>query len=246
VGFPENHVEAVLARASQRQADAAELLAALAEAELLVPVAGPAPARAADARARLPTVEDGGLRYVPVFTSATQLQRYGHAGGHLRLHGRDLAAALDPATGLAVNLRGDLGLPLTPAQVRAMAGPAGRDAGVDGLAATLPAGRAVRLGEPAEEPSQLLDCLAAMLAGHAEVRAAYRALLQPSPSQAPRLLVGLELDDPDAGQPLLEAAGRAARQLADRDVDLVAFGADGDGGVGTWMQLHTRPFHRRG
>jgi hypothetical protein len=239
VTFPGNHVESVLQRASRRQADGGELLAALADAELLVPVDGPPPEQPPD-RMRLPAFEDQGRRYVPVFTSPAQLALYGHGGGHLRLRGRELAAMLDAATGLAVNPRGDLGLPLSPDQVRAMTGAAASPS-----ARPLGAGQAVRLGEPAEEPTRLLEAIAAGLATSPEVRAAYRALLQAAADEAPRLVVGLELDDPAAGQRLLEVVGRAARELGDREVDLVAFGEDGDGGVGTWMQLHTRPFYRR-
>jgi hypothetical protein len=152
VGFPENHVESVLLRASRQEADAAELLAALAGAELLVPVAGPPPAED-PTRLRLPAFEDRGRRYVPVFTSPAQLALSGHGGGHLRLRGRELAAMVDPATGLAVNVGGDLGLPITPEQVRAMGAPP-----------TLAAGQVVQLGEPAEEPARLLEAVAAGLA----------------------------------------------------------------------------------
>jgi SseB protein N-terminal domain/SseB protein C-terminal domain len=230
VGFPENDVESVLLRASRQQANGAELLAALAAAELLVPVAGSAED---PTRMRLPAFEDQGRRYVPVFTSPAQLELYGHGGGYLRLRGRELAAMVDQQTGLAVNVGGDVGLPIAPEQVRAMAAPA-----------SLLAGQVVQLGEPAEEPTRLLEAVAAGLATSTGVRAAYRALMQAG-DQPPRLVVGVEVDDPAAGQRLLEAVGRAASELGDREVDLIAFGEDGDGAVGSWMQLHTRPFYRR-
>jgi SseB protein C-terminal domain/SseB protein N-terminal domain len=232
VGFPENDIESVLLRASRQQADGAELLAALAAAELLVPVAGPAPAED-PTRMRLPAFEDQGRRYVPVFTSPAQLELSGHGGGYLRLRGRELAAMVDQQTGLAVNVGGDVGLPISPEQVRAMTAPA-----------SLAAGQVVQLGEPAEEPTRLLEAVAAGLATSTGVRAAYRALMQAG-DQPPRLVVGVEVDDPAAGQRLLEAVGRAAAELGDREVDLIAFGEDGDGAVGSWMQLHTRPFYRR-
>jgi hypothetical protein len=92
---------------------------------------------------------------------------------------------------------------------------------------------------------RLLKGLATVLGASAAVRAAYRALLQAG-GDPPRLVVGLELDDPAAERRLLEVAGRTARELDDREVDFVAFGEGGDGGVGSWMQLHTRPFYRRG
>ena len=232
MGFPENDVESVLLRASRQQADGAELLAALAAAELLVPVAGPASAED-PTRMRLPAFEDRGRRYVPVFTSPAQLELSGHGGGYLRLRGQELATMVDQATGLAVNVGGDVGLPISPEQVRAMTAPA-----------SLQAGQVVQLGEPAEEPTRLLEAVAAGLATSAGVRAAYRALMQAG-DQPPRLVVGVEVDDPAAGQRLLEAVGRAAAELGDREVDLIAFGEDGDGSVGSWMQLHTRPFYRR-
>src|SRR5919197_6164728 len=93
---PENELEDALVTALQDEGPDA-FLAALAEAEVYLPAPGPAPeaeklvtAEAGD-EIPLPLLEQGGERFVPVFSSPRQLLRYVPEGTpYLRLQGRAL------------------------------------------------------------------------------------------------------------------------------------------------------------
>jgi hypothetical protein len=109
----------------------------------------------------------------------------------------------------------------------------------------VPAGSRVYLGDPGQEPQQLLDAIALEFAGVPAVREARRvwAVIDDG---APGLVVGIDLD-PDA--PGARRAGFAAvagaqvTALAGFSVN-VAFVQD-QGELVAWMATNAAPFYRR-
>lgn len=237
---PENELEDALVTALQDERPDA-FLAALAEADVYVPAPGPAPdgeqlvtARAGD-EIPLPLLEQGGERFVPVFSSPRQLLRYVPAGTpYLRLQGRALASIWPDDCRLALNPRGELGLVLSPEQVAAV-----KDAPELGTSGYL-------IGEPKEEPRQLLEAMRAFAAARQQVRAAYRGLLVRRAGAQPEPVIGLELD-PGADAPLIvDAAAEAARAAGVERLALVPLQLGVDAGrVGRFLLEQTEPFYVR-
>jgi hypothetical protein len=102
----------------------------------------------------------------------------------------------------------------------------------------------VLLGQPAEYPERMVAALAAVLAKHPSVRAAYLCLMQ-DPSQAePSLVVGFEGDgglDEAMRQAGSVAADTAPRGIA---VDFVEV-LPGDAGISAYFRQSVRPFYER-
>jgi hypothetical protein len=135
---------------------------------------------------------------------------------------------------VAVNPGGTVGLPIWAEGVQAQLA----------RTHTVAMGTTVRLGEPAIEPTSLLEAIAAATAGIPEVRALSRCWAQLG-DQAPGLVLGVDLDPdgPDARAAVLRAIdGARATQHPDFTVD-IAFWSDG-GAFVDWMQQNVKPFHR--
>ena len=133
--------------------------------------------------------------------------------------------------GVALN-QGGCGFPLTPVGVRALA---------EGEMA-IPAGTRVRLGEPAEEPVELLERLARALATTPATEAR-RAWAQTG-DDVPGLVVGVATPDGELA-PAVTAAVEQAVQGSGAwfAVDLVPL--TGDDVYSAWMLEHATPFYRR-
>jgi hypothetical protein len=239
---PENALEEALLRAYQAD-DLQALLPALTIADVYLP-ADDAPetdrevlAEAGD-QIPLPVIDgpDGG-RYVPVFSSLAQLAHVRPAGGgYRRLRGRSLAAIVPPDLGVALNPGGALGLPLSPDQVAQLANAPAVDGGETQFL----------LGEPREEPSELLDTMRRFAEERQDVRAAYRALLVRAPGAEPEHVIGLELAAGVDPQPVIDAAADAARAAGVDLLGLLPLQAGVDAGqVGRFMLTQTQPFWRR-
>jgi hypothetical protein len=237
---PENELEDALVTALQEEQPDA-FLAALAEAEVYLPAPGPAPdgerlvtAQVGD-EIPLPLLEQGGERFIPVFSSPKQLLRYVPEGTpYLRLSGRALALIWPADCSLALNPRGELGLVLSPEQVAAV-----KDAPERG-------GSGFLIGEPKEEPRALLEAMRAFAAARPQVRAAYRGLLVRRTGAQPEPVIGLELDPRADAALIIDAAAEAARGAGVERLALVPLQPGVDAGrVGRFLLEQTEPFYAR-
>lgn len=185
---PENELEEAMLAASRGQRDQASFLAALGGAELLLPKAQgvdtgslPGPSETLE----LPLFERDGRHYVPAFTSLRQLRlALPGGGGYYALPARALAESWAPEHWLAINPGGELGLPLSPREVAALSSRPGVEPVPLGL------GTKVVLGDPAQEPTLLLQALSELARRHPQVEAAYRYLGSPRLAARPRELGG--------------------------------------------------------
>lgn len=102
----------------------------------------------------------------------------------------------------------------------------------------------VRLGQPEEQPAQMIDSLTTLFSKYPQVRRAYLAQIQEG-EEEPNLLIGLEMDDADAEDVIQAAGGVASDTLPEgRAVDLCVVKA-GEQGVSHYLLHHTTPFYER-
>jgi SseB protein C-terminal domain/SseB protein N-terminal domain len=235
---PENDLEHALVAALR--GDREQLLGALSESELYLPAADAPPgerrvvAKAGD-KVPLPFLELDGVRYVPAFTSLPRLAEFSPEGGpYLRIAGRVLASIFPPGCNLALNPGGAVGLALGPGEVARIE-----------RADPLPETR-VTVGEPREEPTELLESMRAFGRRTPQLRAMYRALLRRRPDRRPEIVIGLDVENGESGLPdLLAAAGRAAREAGFEAVAFIPVGGGAGGDVERFMLERTRPFWSR-
>jgi hypothetical protein len=239
--LPSNELEeSLLAAFRARDRDA--LLGALAGGELFLP-APEAPAggerlvlAGEGAELPLPFVEHDGTRYLAAFSSAEQVLRFAPAGSaYVRLRGASLAAVAPPKTPLVLNPGGEIGVTLTADEVSKL------------RSATAVRSRGFAIGEPKEEPVELLDALSRFADESGGVVAAYRALLVHHPDATEEFAVGFELRDGVDAPALLAGAAECARAVGFENVGFVVLG-DGRpaGRVDAFLVEHTRPFYTRG
>jgi len=244
VSFPANDVEQALLQASTDPQRTGRLMAALRQGSLWVPLTDdPAP----DRQATLYTLDVEGVPHTVVFTSQEQLDRWQAGAPHVVAPTESFVASLPETVGLAVNPGGELGLPLSPDQTVDLR-PSRR---------VVPAGTRIRVGEPAQEPDEVLAQVAYALGEVPEVRAARRAWVQLG-DEPPSLAVGLELapglepssaDDGAARTESLLGTVRVAmddvlsRSRPGFAIDLVVL-ADVDHPIVAWMLQHAEPFFR--
>ncbi len=233
---PGNRVEELLLASSLGEQPHAAFVAALRDAPLLVikPTGDQRPAPGDQAGLTLPVVEREGRSYVPAFTSVGQLQvAFPGGSGYFELPARALAESLPPGHWLAINLDGDLGLPLDPREILAS------DAG-NAQAVALPAGAQVALGEPAQEPTALLSQLTELARRHHEVSAAYRCLMVVrGPDERPQLVIGFLVEAGASADELLSAAAC----LTGEDVLMSVLDPDGTSAIDRYMLDETQPFY---
>lgn len=236
MAFPANHVERCLVAAMQDASRTAELIAALAEAEIWVPL--PEGGGPHDAELTLPTTEIGGTPYVPVYSSEEQFRRVAGPMAFTVAPVREFARGLPPHVGLAVNPGGELGIPIPPQGVLELARVPGAGA----------MGARVTLAEPtpAEEPYVLLAAAAEEFAATPVVLTARRALGVVE-SDTPSLFVGIELDrwqEEDRRQAIAALERAVGRAGSPWPVNLVLIDLAQDP-VGDWMLESVTPFYER-
>jgi hypothetical protein len=102
----------------------------------------------------------------------------------------------------------------------------------------------VLLGQPSAYPTQMVTSLKALLAKHANVRAAHLCLMQEPSSQSPSLVVGFE-GDGDISRAMADA-GAVAADTAPRGtpVDFIEI-VPGESGLSKYFLSAGTPFYRR-
>ncbi|AJT64271.3 hypothetical protein T261_2597 [Streptomyces lydicus] len=253
LSWPANELEEVLAAAVGHPGAGGRIVEVLGRSRVWVPLpngGGPESAGPGGRGLDLPTVDIGGVAYVPVFSSEQEFMKA--VGPHMSFTvapAREFARGLPPTMGIAVNPDGTAGVPLPPPAVaelcRAQRGEA--DAG-------LPGGGRVRLFEPdwQEEPVDFLAAAGLEFSGAGIVLTARRALASVE-GDTPALFVGVQVDaapsalqDGSARDVVLNALGRALGAVpVPWPVQLVMLDiAQGDP-VADWMVERVRPFYSR-
>ncbi|OJF15391.1 enhanced serine sensitivity protein SseB C-terminal domain-containing protein [Couchioplanes caeruleus] len=236
MAFPANPLESVLAGVRTGAATAEQLLHALRDNDLWVPLPAGADPNG-DAALPVMPLEDG--PYVAAYTSQEQFTHAAGEQAHMVLTGRELAALMPPELGLAVNPGAEIGLPIRASGVGILRGETRR----------VTAGSRMRLGLPPEEPADLLTALADAFASLPAVLEARLALAQVG-EQPPALLIGVRLKTdppPDAGARQVTAAVQAAtaRVPSPYPVDTVVL-RDGSDPLTAWLMANTEPFYATG
>jgi hypothetical protein len=207
---PANPLEQVLLEATE-SGEHGRFLASLATEPVFLPAPGGDGedrelASDAEEVVELPVFEHDGGRFVAAFTSVQQLDASASgAPAYRRATGEELAAIWPEGHGLAVNPGGELGVAIAEEDVRALA-----------MAAAL-GGADLTVGAPTPEPEPLWVALRSWAEQEPAVVAAHRALvLVHEPGQEPALVVGLDLELEEGGDPgpLLRAGAEALGGVA--------------------------------
>jgi hypothetical protein len=241
-------VERALAAAARDAARLGDLLDAVSQARLWVPLPGDGRRVTDGSAVHLPTVRYLGEVFVPAYTSAARLLRASHdpAPGeraavlpHVIVATADLARRLPPGFGIALNPGTELSVPVYPA-------------GVAHLAAehAVVAGRRIRVGPLPVTPGGLLGAIAAGLGGVRPAREAAAAWLAVERA-GEGMVIAVTLDDPaaaparEAAQDAIQAGVLEVAGDAPWPVD-VTFPGEGEPDViDRWIASFATPFYRR-
>jgi hypothetical protein len=246
-GTEQKKVEAALAAAIADAGRIGELLAALRLARLWLPLPADGAKAIRGTAVTLPIVSYLGSDFVPAYSSADLLERFGGSGGdfeppapvpHVVVRAADLARLLPPSIGIALNAGATESVPVYPQ-------------GVSYLAAEGDAGDLDRIsvGPLPVRPDSLLAGIAAGLMAIAEVRDASAAWLSVQ-FAGEGLLISATLDDPaDARVQDLVAGAveRAAWEAASQDAGFpidITFAGQGDD-LDESVSAVASPFYRR-
>lgn len=233
---PDNELERELLKAAEAHGIPRSLRQALRRAAVLVPIPVLPPGDASEVTLRegqpleLPVWESGGDRYIPAYTSEAAL-RWGipEGSGYLRVPVTVLAEALRGGPSLGLNLGGPLAFRLPAALLREPDAAPGTQFAV---------------GEPAEEPTSLLEEVAVFSEDRGDVVAAWRALVKLE-GEAPQPLIGVELApgvDPNGVIP----AALARVEAAGLDpVVMVSVDREAPDAFADYLLSSTRPFWTR-
>lgn len=249
LAWPANELEEVLAASVGHPSAGARIVEVLGRSRVWVPLpngGGPESAGPGGGGLDLPTVEIGGLAYVPVFSSEQEFMRV--IGPHMSFTvapAREFARGLPPKLGIAVNPEGTVGVPLPVPAVAELCREGQRDQGV-------PGGGRVRLFEPdwQDEPVDFLAAAGLEFSGAGFVLTARRALASVE-GDTPALFVGVQIDatlaspfEDTTREAVLAALGRALGAVPVAwPVQLVMLDiAQGDP-VADWMLERVRPFY---
>jgi hypothetical protein len=234
---PQNELEEELLRAPEGSAQREGLRKALASAEVLVPdpesdgELGTRVIRGGEALT-VPAWELEGERFIPAFSSEARLVDAIPAGSnYLRMPLAALTELIDDGTEVKLNPGGpfEVKLPSAKPEVRRY----------------LPPGGQFAIGEPATEPTALLDAVAGFAAQRPEIVTAWRALVKLDEAP-PHPLIGLELTpgaDADSVLPTMIARleGEGHSRFTAVAVDPQVPDAFSD-----YLLNKTRPFWSRG
>lgn len=224
--FPSNDLEIVLQAASRGETGVDSFVEALFASMGYFPVA-----LAPDGGATLAVMTVGDQPYVSMFTSSEQASVAGVTSTIAEAPVREFMANVPAHLGIAVNPGGELGLPIAASTVQLRLG----------RGSMVPAGTRIRIGEPAEEPVQLLERIGAAFLALPAVRTARRCWAQVG-AEAPGLVLGVDVDpdNPDVRESVIRAVGVANSEPG--VIVNVVFANDG-GEFVSWMRDHAEPFY---
>jgi len=242
-------IEQALAAAAKDADRVSELLDELSRARLWLPLPDVRPVTDGSAVV-LPTVVYLGAEFVPAFTSARRLGRWGesarrhadarNAPPHIVVPAAALARRLPAGVGIALNPGAEASVPIYPE-------------GVAYLAATevTASGAHIRVGHPPAEPVALLREVRSGLHELPAVRQASRAWLS-VPGEGEGLVISVSLDDPaseaahEAVLGAVEGAAAAVAGQARFPVHVTFPGEAEPDQVDAWVAEHAPPFYIRG
>lgn len=254
LAWPANELEEVLAASVGHPGAGGRIVEVLGRSRVWVPLpngGGPQGAGLGTAGLDLPTVEIGGLAYVPVYSSEQEFLRV--VGSHMSFTvapAREFARGLPPKIGIVVNPDGTVGVPVPPPAVAELCRSGRQEPDTGGL----PSGGRVRLFEPdwQDEPVDFLAAAGLEFSGVGIVLTARRVLASVE-GDTPALFVGVQvatvpeaLHDGSARDAVLAGLGRALGAVpVPWPVQLVMLDlAQGDP-VADWMLERVRPFYSR-
>jgi hypothetical protein len=226
--FPSNDLESSLVAAAEGRMSVSEWLTQLAGARVWVPLQ-----ESGGGSGSFPVLSIDGASYVPVFTSEGQIDAAAPANARVCPPVAELVGSLPDSVGLAVNPGGRLGLPVSADAVREALG----------MGRTVPAGTRLRIGEPAEEPVQLLAGLTAGFADLPAVREARRAWAAVG-ENTPGLVLSLDVDpdNKDVRQAVLDRTRAVVNEHQVAFAVDVVFSNDRTA-MTSWMQSNVGPFY---
>jgi hypothetical protein len=195
----------------------------------------------------LPTVTYLGRDFVPAFTSSRELVNFmaepepgvpPPVVPHVVVPAAELARALPPDLGIALNPGAEASVPVYPEGVAHLAAIHGRAGNVR-----------IRVGQPPREPIRLISEASAQFATVPSVRSARTAWLS-VPGQGEGLIISIDLDNPadqDAQDAATHAVERAAAVVAEDTsfpIDVTFPGEEPDL-VGDTVAARSTPFYVR-
>ncbi|WJM83873.1 enhanced serine sensitivity protein SseB [Dickeya chrysanthemi] len=103
----------------------------------------------------------------------------------------------------------------------------------------------LKIGIPAEMPTQMIDSLTQLFSKHRNVKRAFLAQIQEPDEDRPHLLIGLDVHGDDLDE-LIQATGSVATdtQPDDRPIDICLVNND-EPGISHFLIRHTTPFYER-
>jgi hypothetical protein len=225
--FPSNDTERVLAAAAEGRTGMQSFLRTLVDGEVFL-----SKSAFSDAGLTLATTTIDSRAYIRVYTSDEQALAGGEEGS-VEVAARGLIRSMPSHVGFALNVGGDLGLPVFAETLQQS---------VNG-SSTLSTGSRIRIGDPVEEPNDLLQALSDAYAGLPAIRAARRCWAAVNDEQ-PGLVVGIDLDPdtPDTRSIVQQATSSTVSTLAPSFVVDLVFTTDRDEFT-NWMIDNSPPFH---
>jgi hypothetical protein len=184
-----------------------------------------------------------GRRYIPAFTARSRLERFGGGGRAVSVPLRELAASWPADVSLVIDPGDPVELVLPGPELRRIA-----EGAEPGGEQEVPAGTSVMIGDPAEEPTAMLEAVAEVCAEHPEVAAAYRVQLHiDRPGERPHVAIGLVVDR-SAGdtEPLRRRVAERATAAGAEQVSVVIVDPREHGdAIAAYMLERTEPFFTR-
>lgn len=228
--FPANDLEALLLAASEQGATTAAFVEQLFLDTAWFPMTVDA-----SGAGSLTVITLDNKAFIPLFTSQEQAtQVMGDGAALVEAPVRDFLLEVPTHLGVAVNPSGDLGLPIFAEAVQHALH----------RSTVVSLGARVRLGEPADEPTRLLQMIGVALGTVLAVRDARRVWAQVD-DDAPGLVIGIDVDPDNADTRLdaVAAVGSAQRAASPEFAVDVVFSNDRSEFT-AWMTENAAPFYR--